>query len=101
MNADERKAMLEAALETYQQKRNGQTPITRIVPEDPYTDDSGDLWEPMRLEYHCPYCSRPTYVIVGDKCNAPCEGELILENWDGAWPRPCLNCEQTLQGPVN
>src|SRR5438128_9801920 len=97
MNSSQRQAMMRwaaAELQAYQQKRTGQTPITKITPEPPYIDYLGDPWEPMRLEYLCPYCGASTYVIVGDSCCAPCEGELILENWDGAWPRPCHNCEQ-------
>jgi hypothetical protein len=73
---------------------DSQTPITRIVPEPAYIDDAGDPWEPQRLEYACPCCGKPTCLIVGDSCCAPYEGEFILENWDGAWPRPCRNCEQ-------
>lgn len=73
------------------------TLITAIIPLEKYFDDDGAPWEPQQLEYNCPCCKVPTYIIVGDSCCAPTD-ELrhILEYWDGCEaPRLCPVCERT------
>jgi len=76
-----------------------QVRFTKVIHLEPYEDEGGH-WRPLRIEYLCPCCNWPTYILFNDKYD-----EGVPENLaKGLVPpdilrgevRPCDACEHAL-----